>query len=75
MARHFVAFGVWPVIVCPVNQGHTSSGVHVHGHDAEQVLGGVAHELYKSAVPSMGPGPCPDWLTHQRRGCPLEHPA
>jgi hypothetical protein len=42
---HFVAFGVWPVMVCPVNQGHTSSGVQVQGHEAEQVLGDVAQEL------------------------------
>ena len=42
---HFVAFGVWPLIVCPVNQGHTSSGVQVQGHEAEQVLGDVAQEL------------------------------
>ena len=43
--HHWVAFGVWPLMVCPVSQGHTSSGVQVHGHEAEQVLGGVAHEL------------------------------
>src|SRR5450759_4926106 len=35
-----VAFGVWPVMVCPFNQGHTSSGVQVQGHEVEQVLGG-----------------------------------
>jgi|SRR5450631_904971 len=43
--HYFVAFGVWPVTVCPFNHGHTSSGVQVQGHEVEQVLGGVAHEL------------------------------
>ena len=44
--RHIlVAFGVWPVMVCPFNQGHTSSGVQVQGHEVEQVLGGDAQEL------------------------------
>ncbi len=42
---YFVAFGVWPTIVWPFSHGHTSSGVQVHWHDEEQVLGGVAHEL------------------------------
>ena len=28
-----------------VNQDQTSSGVQVQGQDAEQLLGGVAHEL------------------------------
>ena len=42
---YFVAFGVWPLMVWPFNQGHTSSGVQVHGHEAEQLFGGVAHEL------------------------------
>ncbi len=30
----------------------TSSGTQVHGHELEQVFGGVAHELYRSPVPS-----------------------
>ena len=46
--RYWVAFGVCtdvPAGSSVVNHDHTSSGVQVHGHEAEQVLGGVAHEL------------------------------
>lgn len=35
-----------------VKNVHTSSGTQVHLHESEQVFGGVAHELYRSAVPS-----------------------
>ena len=58
-----------------VKNDHTSAGTQVQGHVVEQLLGGVAHELNRSPVPSTTALPWPDWCTHQRRGCPLEHPA
>jgi hypothetical protein len=46
MERHsLVAFGVWPLVGWPFNQGHTSPGVQVQGQEGEQVLGGVAQKL------------------------------
>ena len=42
---HWVAFGVCALELGFVSHVHTSSGVQVHGHEAEQVFGAVAQEL------------------------------
>jgi hypothetical protein len=69
-----VAFGVWAFELGSLSHVHTSSAVQVHGHDAEQLFGGFAHDWYRSDVPSTVAGPWPDWSTHHRMGCPAEHP-